>query len=60
MFSIHKVVGAMSCGFVLCLGLSGTVAVAADDVQLGQSGERIGGQAGYRGTEYVLERPAKN
>jgi hypothetical protein len=55
MLSIFKVVGVMSCGFLLCLGLSGTAALAADDMQLGPSGERIGGQSGHRGDEDKLK-----
>ena len=55
MLSISKVVGVMSCGFLLCLGLSGTAALAADDMQLGPSGERIGGQSGHRGDEDKLK-----
>jgi hypothetical protein len=58
MLSIPKVVGVMSCGFLLCLGLSGTAALAADDMQLGQSDERIGGQAGYRSEADMLRRVA--
>jgi len=54
MLSIPKVVGVMSCGFLLCLGLSGTAALAADDMQLGPSGERVGGQSGHRGDEDKL------
>ena len=34
MVSIPKVIGLMSCGFVLCLGLSNT-ASAADDMKAG-------------------------
>ena len=56
MLSIAKVVGVMSCGFLLCLGLSGTAALAADDMQLGPSGERIGGQSGHRGDDDKLKR----
>jgi hypothetical protein len=55
MSSIPKVVGALSCAFLLCLGLSGTAALAADDMQLGKSGERIGGQSGHRGDEDKLQ-----
>ena len=54
MSSIAKVVGVMSCGFLLCLGLSATAALAADDMQLGKSGERIGGQSGHRGDDDKL------
>ena len=49
MVAIPKVVGVMSCGFLLCLGLSGNAASAADEMKAGQSSERIGGQAGLRG-----------
>ncbi len=54
MSSVPKVVGVISCAFLLCLGLSGTAALAADDMQLGKSGERIGGQSGHRGDEDKL------
>ena len=60
MLSIPKVVGVMSCGFLLCLGLSGTAALATDEMQPGQPPDRKGGQAGHKGAEDVLERsPAK-
>ena len=36
MVSILKVVGLMSCGFLLCLGLS-NAASAADEMKAGQS-----------------------
>jgi hypothetical protein len=55
MISISKVVGVMSCGFLLCLGLSGTAALATDDMQPGPSGERIGGQSGHRGDDDKLQ-----
>lgn len=55
MLCIPKVVGVMSCAFLLCLGLSGTAALAADDMQLGKSGERIGGQSGHRGDDDKLQ-----
>ena len=58
MLCIPKVVGVMSCAFLLCLGLSGTAALAADDMQLGKSGERIGGQSGHRGDEDKLQGAA--
>ena len=45
MVAIPKIV-VMSCGFLLCLGLSGNAASAAHEMNAGQSGERIGGQAG--------------
>ena len=52
MVAIFKIVGVTSCGFLLCLGLSGNVASAADAMKACQAGERIGGQAG-RGYEPV-------
>ncbi|MEP6959280.1 MAG: hypothetical protein ABI980_11170 [Nitrospirota bacterium] len=42
MVAIPKVIGVLSCGFLLCLGLS-VAASAADDMKAGQS-ERNGGQ----------------
>ncbi len=55
MVAIPKIVGVMSCGLLLCLGLSGNVASAAEAMKAGQSGERIGGQAG-RGYEHVKQQ----
>ena len=55
MVAIPKIVGVMSCGFLLCLGLSGTAALAAHEMKAGQAVERIGGQAG-RGYEQVIEQ----
>ncbi|MEP6934848.1 MAG: hypothetical protein ABI988_13060 [Nitrospirota bacterium] len=55
MISIPKVVGVMSCGVLLCLGLSGNTALATDEMQPGQSADRIGGQAGLKGEEEKLE-----
>ena len=52
MVAISKIIGVMCCGVVLCLGLSGPAAWAADDMNVGYAGERIGGQAG-RGFEHV-------
>ena len=46
MIPISKIVGVMSCGLLLCLGLSGCAVSARDDMKVGQSAERIGGQAG--------------
>ena len=40
MVSIPKIVGVMSCSFLLCLGLS-TVASSADKLNTGQSGGKI-------------------
>jgi hypothetical protein len=53
MVAIPKIVRAMSCGFLLCLGLSG--ASAADGMKADHTGERIGGQAG-RGYEQVKQQ----
>ena len=49
MVSIPKVFGVLSCGFLLCLGLShaaqaGTASSAADDMKADQSDRRQGGQ----------------
>ena len=55
MRSIPKVVGVMSCVFLLCLGLSGTAALATDEMQPGQSPDRKGGQAGLKGDEEKLK-----
>jgi ribosomal protein S1 len=53
MVSIPKVVGLMSCGFLLCLGLS-NAALATDDMKAGQP-ERQGGQAGLKGEQDKLK-----
>ena len=53
MVSIPKVIGLMSCGFVLCLGLS-SAASAADDMKAGQP-DRQGGQAGLKGEQDKLK-----
>jgi hypothetical protein len=53
MVSIPKVVGLISCGFLLCLGLS-NAALATDDMKAGQP-ERQGGQAGLRGEQDKLK-----
>jgi hypothetical protein len=55
MRSIPKVVGVMSCVFLLCLGLSGTAALATDEMQPGQPPDRKGGQAGLKGAEEKLK-----
>jgi len=55
MVSTHTVVSVITCGFLLCLGLSGTAASAADEMKAGQSAERIGGQAGLRGDQEKLK-----
>ena len=50
MVSTLKVVGLMSCGFLLCLGLSNAApAVAGDGTGERQpGGPRVGGQAGHK------------
>ena len=55
MLSIHKVIGVMSCGFLLCLGLSGNAALATDEMQPGQSPDRKGGQAGMKAPDEKLK-----
>lgn len=45
MLSMWKVVGVMSCGLLLCVGLSGRAALAADQMKTNEGAERIGGQA---------------
>ena len=50
MISLPKLVGAMSCSFLLCLGLSAYPASAADDAI-----DRVGGQAGLEGEKAKLE-----
>ena len=57
MVSIPKVVGVMSCGFLLCLGLStaaqaGNAASAADELKAGQP-DRQDGQAGLKGGHMI-------
>ena len=49
MVSISKVVGVLSCGFLLCLGLShsaqaGNAAPTTDEMKADQSDRRQGGQ----------------
>ena len=46
MGTIPKLVGIITCGVLLSLGLSGHAGTAADVLKAGQSGERRGGQAG--------------
>jgi len=55
MMSIPKIVGMMSSGFLLCLGLSGHAASATDATKAGQSTDRIGGQAGLKDDQEKLE-----
>ena len=50
MVAIPKIVGVMSCGVLLYLGLSGNAVSVADQMKTGHAGDRIGGQAG-RGYE---------
>src|SRR5262245_55492051 len=63
MGSLPKIVSVMSCGFLLCLGLSFTVPAgiavsATDKMKADQSGERIGGQAGLGYDQPKRERVA--
>jgi hypothetical protein len=51
MAHIPTVVGVISCGFLLCLGLSGDAASAADEINAGQAADRIGGQADLKGNQ---------
>ena len=46
MVTIPKIVSVIACGVLLGLGLSGHASAAADVLKAGQSGERMGGQAG--------------
>lgn len=55
MMTLPRIVGATSCGFLLCLGLSGPPAWAADEMKADQSVGRIGGQAGVEGEKGKLE-----
>ena len=55
MLSIPKAAGVMSCGFLLCLGLSGNTALATDEMQPGQPPDRKGGQAGMKGPDEKLK-----
>lgn len=55
MAAIPKIIGVVSCGCLLCLGLSGNAFSAVDVMKADQSGERIGGQAG-RGYEQVKQQ----
>ncbi len=55
MLSIHKIVGVMCCGFLLCIGLSANSALATDEMQPGQPPDRKGGQAGMKGPDEKLK-----
>jgi hypothetical protein len=56
MIPISKIVGVMSCGILLCLGLSGCAAPVADKMKADQSAaDRIGGQAGLKSDQEKLE-----
>ena len=60
MISIPTVVGVMSCGFLLCLGLSlaalaDNAALAADEMNAGQTADRKGGQAGIKDDQNKLK-----
>jgi hypothetical protein len=54
MISIPKVVGLMSCGFLLCLGLSNAVQ-AGQPASPADPAVRKGGQAGVRGKQDKLK-----
>jgi hypothetical protein len=56
MVSIPKVVGILSCGFVLCLGLS-SAASAADEMKSGQDASK-GERAGRKGDQDKLKGDA--
>jgi hypothetical protein len=55
MVHISKVVGVLSCSFLLCLGVTGNAASAADKMKADQSSERVGGQAGLESEEGKLK-----
>ena len=63
MLSTTKIIGLISCGFLLCLGLSNTApALAADGTHERQpDGPRVGGQAGQpdAGQAMVGEKAGK-
>jgi hypothetical protein len=46
MGTIPKIVGVITCGVLLGLGLSGHAGATEDVMKAGHSGERIGGQTG--------------
>ena len=54
MVTIPKIVGVITCGVVLSLGLSGHAGAAVDFMKVGHAGERMGGHAG-RGYEPVKQ-----
>jgi len=54
MVAIPKIISVISCGFLLCLGLSSNAVSAVDGMKAGYAGERIGGQSG-RGYEQVSQ-----
>ena len=61
MVFIHKTVGVLSCGFVLCLGLSHAAPASAadkmkgDDMRAAET-DKKGGQAGMKGEEDKTKR----
>ena len=55
MVSIPKVVGVLTCGVLLGLGLMGNAASAADKMKADQSSELLGGQAGLEWEEGQLK-----
>jgi hypothetical protein len=54
MVSIPKIVGILSCGFLLCLGLS-NAASAADEMKSGQEASK-GERAGRKGDQDKLKK----
>ena len=54
MVAIPKIISVISCGFLLCLGLSSNAVSAVDGMKAGYAGERIGGQSGL-GYEQVSQ-----
>lgn len=51
MVAIPKIISVISCGFLLCLGLSSNAVSAVDGMKAGYAGERIGGEAGLSDME---------
>lgn len=46
MIALSKIVGIISCGFMLAVGLSDQTVCAGDEMTVSRSTQRIGGQAG--------------
>jgi hypothetical protein len=55
MVSIPRVIGVLTCGVLLGLGLMGNAASAADKMKADQSSELLGGQAGLEREEGQLK-----